>query len=263
MISLLTLKAYNRSYNSTPDNPLESMTCQLNCSFDAIEHLTQSNLDSCQENDHIDDEEDDDYDDAAPDDTDEESDDDISFYLNLLMNLSPSMEQVYSQAMKDKEHTTSMVSGGTRMAHVAQPPRLLMVTDEKKNQDQSPIMGSAALTDKAFCKSLRERFTKMMQKRSKEQDKKLWPKIPIPPRGASLVRFRQTLHYLSGTPLEFENSASLDEALSVVPLDDIYREAEEENLLKQAQAMSLGPGERPQLGYQDCVIRALSRYALA
>ena len=225
--------------------------------------MTQSDLDSQRENeeDSSDDDESN-YDHEASDDTDDESDSDIIFYMNLLMNLSPSMEQVYSQAMKEEEDTTSVGSWNTHVPHMAQSYEVSIGTDTEKVQDQSLGIGPPTLTDKAFCKSLRERFTEMMQKRSKRQDKKLWPKIPIPPKGAPQVNFQKQLHALSKVPLNYENSAILDEALSVVPLDNIYREAEEENLLKEAQALSLGSGVRPQLGYQDCVIRALLRYAL-
>lgn len=88
-----------------------------------------------------------------------------------------------------------------------------------------------------------------------------YPKIPSPPRDPVSNRFYHQLRFHSRRPLNYENPGLLDEALQAVPLDLIYGEADDECQLLKAQAASLSATKKPAWGYQDCVIKALLRYA--
>ncbi|KAI1363212.1 hypothetical protein F5Y08DRAFT_250231 [Xylaria arbuscula] len=72
-------------------------------------------------------------------------------------------------------------------------------------------------------------------------------------------RFCNLLYSLSRTPLGWEKSGLLDEALKRIPISRIYNDAENEFNTLNAIAMSL-EASRPQWGYQDCVVRALMRW---
>jgi peptide-N4-(N-acetyl-beta-glucosaminyl)asparagine amidase len=65
---------------------------------------------------------------------------------------------------------------------------------------------------------------------------------------------------LSSMPKRWENPGLLDEALGVVPLEQIYNEAQEECNIMETEAESLEAGKKPAWGYQDCVIRILMRW---
>lgn len=89
-----------------------------------------------------------------------------------------------------------------------------------------------------------------------------FPLVPEPPKDAKSLGFQDFLIRLSATPLKYENPGLLDEALSVVPVERIYKEAEEEYDIYQAISKSLGEAAKPEWGYQDCVLRSLLRYVL-
>lgn len=86
------------------------------------------------------------------------------------------------------------------------------------------------------------------------------PLIPTPPSDRKSLKFRTMLHSLSQTPCRWENPGLLDEALSVVPVQRIYEEAQEQADLFAAEAASLGPNVKPAWGYQDCCVIALMKW---
>ena len=107
------------------DEPLASMSRKLQLSIENTRLFTWDDL--------SDNHEDENSEHDTPDDADDKSDDDINFYPNLLMDLLPSMEQVYSQAIKDEGNTQSISPQTTRVPRIAmQSPYLMDVDGENE-----------------------------------------------------------------------------------------------------------------------------------
>ena len=84
------------------------------------------------------------------------------------------------------------------------------------------------------------------------------PVIPKKPTTPEELQFRSQLMAFSETPMKWENPGLLDEAMRNIPLERIYREAEEETDMLKAKAASMN--QRARWAHQDCVVRALLKW---
>lgn len=79
--------------------------------------------------------------------------------------------------------------------------------------------------------------------------------MPQAPQDPVSVKFCNFLKVLSVTPTKYEHPSLLDDALTAIPLDRLYAEADDEHQIHQAQSASMG--KKPHWGYQDFVIQSL------
>lgn len=226
---------------------------------------------------------------------------DVQFYIGLLMNLVPSMEQAYGQILIEMEANkrTSVVETSIKKA-VENPQTSASIHAEASTDSVRKVFNTSSKIvvdnpmythDKDWAKDLRVLFEKIWDERQASggtRHRLLSPSLPSRSqqnRGSSPLprpyepehmsqrlpllsptrmraksdQFGAQLTFLSSVPLEWENPGLLDEALQLVPLDLIHGEAKGESQLFQAQAASLGGASKAECGYQDCVIRALTR----
>lgn len=94
------------------------------------------------------------------------------------------------------------------------------------------------------------------------------PRSDIPPHNEPLdplgpprdLEFQHVLSTFGNAPLRWEYTELLDQALKEIDLSTICRGADEESERFISLARSRGDGTKSEWGYQDCVIRSLSRY---
>lgn len=73
-------------------------------------------------------------------------------------------------------------------------------------------------------------------------------------------KFQHVLFTFGKAPMRWEDTELLDLALKEIDLTTIFSEAEDEHERFISQARSEGDDTKPEWGYQDCVVRAFSRY---
>ena len=252
---------------------------------------------------------------------DGEKSESIRFYISLLMNLVPSMEQAYSQisqeagrfqipllfqtsstsTIKKPQSSESLQSetDATSLHEVPSTPSNIVVNAPKLGDiygtytvkefrrmfelmmDARPISRDAerslphakSVSQTSMQAAVRDVISKGAASSKLDLNPRSSPPPPIheapqtsrdseSPEKQRLLKensFNKELFAVSCTPLQYENSGLLDEALLLLQLGQIYDEADEESQLFLAQALSLDGHKKPLWRYQDCVIRALMR----
>jgi peptide-N4-(N-acetyl-beta-glucosaminyl)asparagine amidase len=149
----------------------------------------------------------------------------------------------------------------------------LLHTRKLEEQARAPHFSSPRLapnttpqsTTSPFCYSLNSRSSvhpssrPLLRRQPTYTSFRSRPIVPSPPQDVAAFKFRNLLITLSMAPTNYENPGLLDEALTHVPIDRFYTEAEEEHNILKAVAASKGDNVKPEWGFQDCIIRCLLR----
>lgn len=184
----------------------------------------------------------------------------VEFYVGLLMNLVPSMEHALSQIENgDSGRLPVRISIDSKHGGGVLPE------DEKNAKNNKGKEVDLDMNNEGKQSDLQWKSSDLTVENLKGLDQMGAAALPPPSydaldvKNASLpsidinsIQFRNLLMNLSATPLKYENSGLLDEALLVVPLDRIYEGAEEEHQLLEAHAMSISGS--PEWGYKIALL---------